>query len=105
MARLGQLVALECPVIDFDELRDLADEARAYIQMSDDKAFALRAIVISHDVVLGIYPSAEGMGLHVIKGDELLRQIANSNEVGEYSRAAIAVQDREQAETLQALVA
>jgi hypothetical protein len=96
---------LECPVIDFDELRDLADEARAYIQMSDDKAFALRAIVISHDVVLGIYPSAEGMGLHVIKGDELLRQIANSNEVGEYSRAAIAVQDREQAETLQALVA
>jgi hypothetical protein len=105
VARLGQLVALECPVIDFDELRDLADEARAYIQMSDDKAFALRAIVISHDVVLGIYPSAEGMGLHVIKGDELLRQIANSNEVGEYSRAAIAVQDREQAETLQALVA
>lgn len=92
-------------MIDFDELRDLADEARAYIQMSDDKAFALRAIVISHDVVLGIYPSAEGIGLHVIKGDELLRQIANSNEVGEYSRAAIAVQDREQAETLQALVA
>jgi hypothetical protein len=92
-------------VIDFDELRDLADEARAYIQTSDDKAFALRAIVISHDVVLGIYPSAEGVGLHVIKGDELLRQIANSNEVGEYSRAAIAVQDREQAETLQALVA
>jgi hypothetical protein len=45
------------------------------------------------------------MGLHVIKGDELLRQIANSNEVCEYTHAAIAVQDREQAETLQALVA
>jgi hypothetical protein len=69
------------------------------------KAFALRAIVIGHDVVLGIYPSAEGMGLHVIKGDELLRQIANSNEVGESTHAAIAVQDREQAETLQSLVA
>jgi hypothetical protein len=92
-------------MIDFDELRSLADETRAYIQMSDDKAFALRAIVISHDVVLGIYPSAEGMGLHVIKGDELLRQIANSNEVGDYTHAAIAVQDQEQAETLQALVA
>ena len=91
-------------MIDFDELRDLADETRAYIQMSDDKAFALRAIVTSHDVVLGIYPCAEGMGLHVIKGDELLRQIANSNEVCEYTHAAIAVQDREQAETLQALV-
>jgi hypothetical protein len=96
---------LEYPVIDFDELRDLADETRAYIQMSDDKAFALRAIVIGHDVVLGIYPCAEGMGLHVIKGDELLRQIANSNEVCEYTHAAIAVQDRERAETLQALVA
>ena len=92
-------------MIDLDELRDLADETRAYIQMSDDKAFALRAIVISHDVVLGIYPSVEGMGLHVIKGDELLRQIANSNEDGEYTHAAIAVQDREQAEMLQALVA
>ena len=92
-------------MIDLDELRDLADETRAYIQMSDNKAFALRAIIIGHDVVLGIYPSVEGIGLHVIKGDELLRQIANSNEVGEYTPAAIAVQDREQAETLQALVA
>jgi len=45
------------------------------------------------------------MGLHVIKGDGLLRQISNSNEVCEYTHAAIAVQDREQAETLQALVA
>jgi hypothetical protein len=92
-------------VINLDELRDLADETRAYIQMSDDKAFALRAVVISHNVVLGIYPSVEGMGLHVIKGDEILRQIANSNEAGEYTYAAIAVQDREQAETLRALVA
>jgi hypothetical protein len=92
-------------MIDFDELRGLADETRAYIQMSDDKAFALRAIVISHDVVLGIYPSAEGMGLHVIKGDELLRQIANSNQVGDYTHAAIAVRDQEQAKILKALVA
>jgi hypothetical protein len=92
-------------MIDFGELRGLADETRAYIQMSDDKAFALRAIVISHDVVLGIYPSAEGMGLHVIKGDELLRQIANSNQVGDYTHAAIAVRDQEQAKILKALVA
>jgi hypothetical protein len=32
VTRFGQLVALECPVIDLDELRELADEARAYIQ-------------------------------------------------------------------------
>jgi hypothetical protein len=43
------------------------------------------------------------MGLHVIKGTELLRQIANSTEVCKYTYAAIAVQDREQAETLQGL--
>ena len=93
-------------MIDFDELRGLADEVRTFIQMSDDKAQALRAVIAGHDVVLGIYPSADqGVGLHVIKGDELLRQIANSNEVGDYTHTAIAVQNIEQAMTLKALVA
>ena len=93
-------------MIDFDELRGLADEIRTFIQMSDDKAQALRAVIAGHDVVLGIYPSVEqGVGLHVIKGDELLRQIANSNEVGDYTHTAIAVQNIEQAMTLKALVA
>ena len=93
-------------VIDFDELRGLADEIRTFIQMSDDKALALRAVIAGHDVVLGIFPSNDqGVGLHVIKGDELLRQIANSNEVGDYTHTAIAVQNREQAVTLKALVA
>jgi hypothetical protein len=93
-------------MIDFDELRGLADEIRTFIQMSDDKAQALRAVIAGHDVVLGIYPSVDqGVGLHVIKGDELLRQIANSNEVGDYTHTAIAVQNIEQAMTLKALVA
>ena len=93
-------------MIDFDELRGLADEIRTFIQMSDDKAQALRAVIAGHDVVLGIYPSVDqGVGLHVIKGDELLRQIANSNEVGDYTHTAIAVQSIEQAMTLKALVA
>ena len=93
-------------MIDFDELRGLADETRAYIQMSDDKALALRAVIAGHDVVLGIYPSdEEGVGLHVIKGDELLRQLANSNEVGDYTHTAIAVHNLDQAMTLKALVA
>ena len=30
-------------MIDFDELRGLADEVRTFIQMSEDKALALRA--------------------------------------------------------------
>jgi hypothetical protein len=93
-------------VIDFEQLRGLADEVRTFIQMSEDKARALRAVIAGHDVVLGIFPSNEqDVGLHVIKGNELLRQIANSNESGDYTHTAIAVQDREQAVKLQALVA
>lgn len=93
-------------MIDFDQLRGLADEIRTFIQMSDDKALALRAVIAGHDVVLGIFPSNDqGVGLHVIKGDELLRQIANSNEVGDYTHTAIAVESLEQAVTLKALVA
>jgi hypothetical protein len=93
-------------VIDFDKLRGLADEVRTFIQMSEDKALALRAVVAGHDVVLGIFPSSDqGIGLHVIKGNDLLHQIANSNEVGDYTHTAIAVQNLEQAVTLQGLVA
>lgn len=93
-------------VIDFDELRGLADDVRSFIRTSEDQALALRAVIAGHDVVLGIYPSPEqGVGLHVIKGDELLRHIANSNEAGDYTHTAIAVQTLEQAETLKALVA
>jgi hypothetical protein len=93
-------------MIDFDELRGLAADVRTFIQMSEDKALALRAVIAGHDVVLGIYPSPEeGVGLHVIKGDELLRQIANSNEAGDYTHTAIAVHSLEQAVTLKALVA
>ena len=93
-------------MIDFDELRDLADEIRHFIQMSDDKAGALRIVVSAHDVVVGIYPSdSEGMGLHVIKGDEVLRHIANTNEMGDYTHTAIAVHNREQAIALQEALA
>jgi hypothetical protein len=93
-------------MIDFDELRGLAADVRTFIQMSEDKALALRAVIAGHDVVLGIYPSPEeGVGLHVIKGDALLRQIANSNEAGDYTHTAIAVHNLEQAVKLKALVA
>src|SRR5215468_2597111 len=106
VVRIDQLVLWSMRVIDFDKLRGLADEVRSFIQMSDDKALALRAVVAGHDVVLGIFPShEEGVGLHVIKGNELLRQIANSNEVGDYTHTAIALQNLEQAVTLKALVA
>jgi hypothetical protein len=106
VVRIDQLVAWSMRVIDFDKLRGLADEVRSFIQMSDDKALALRAVIAGHDVVLGIFPShEEGVGLHVIKGNELLRQIANSNEAGDYTHTAIAVHNLEQAVTLRELMA
>lgn len=92
-------------MIDFDELRGLAAEIRHFIQMSEDKAGALRVVVTAHDVVLGIYPSEGGMGMHVIKGEEVLRQISNTHSVGDYTHTAIAVQNREQAVFLQAALA
>ena len=57
------------------------------------------------DVVLGIYPFDGGMGLHVIKGDEVLRHIANTDAVGDFTHTAIAVHNREQAVFLQAALA
>jgi hypothetical protein len=79
-------------MIDFEELRALTDQTRSFIRLSHDKARALRIVITEHDVVLGIFPSEEGIGLHVIKGEELLRQIASSNSVGDYTHTAIAVQ-------------
>ena len=92
-------------MIDFDELRGLAAEIRQFIQMSDDKAGALRVVVTAHDVVLGIYPSEGGMEMHVIKGEEVLRHIANTNAVGNFTHTAIALHNREQAEFLQLALA
>jgi hypothetical protein len=93
-------------MIDFEELRGLADQTLNFIRMSEDKARALRVIVFEHDVVLGIFPDAvEGMGLHVIKGHEILHHIASHNADADYTHTAIAVHTREQAEALQHVLA
>ena len=93
-------------MIDFEELRGLADQTRNFIRMSEDKARALRVIVVEHDVVLGIFPCAvEGMGLHVIKGHDILQHIASSNADADYTHTAIAVHTREQAEALEQVLA
>ena len=93
-------------MVDFEELRGLADRTRQFIRMAHDQARALRVVVSEHDVVLGIFPQAgEGIGLHVIKGEELLRQIAQTKTVGDYTHTAIAVHNREQAVALQRALA
>ena len=89
---------------EFEELRQLAAQSRDFINSSGDEALALRAIVHAHDVVLGIFPASEGLGLHVIKGDAILQQIADNGARMDYSHTAIALHTREQAVTLQRLL-
>ena len=90
---------------NFDELRDLAADVRAFIDSSKDPAGALRDVVAAYDVVLGIFPSDEGMGLHVVKGSSVLDRLATLQSKALYTHTAIAVQNREQAVELQTLVA
>jgi hypothetical protein len=91
-------------VTEFEELRQLATQTRNFIRASDDQAWALQAIVRAHDVVLAIFPASQGLDLHVIKGDAILREIASQRANIDYSHTAIAVHNREQAVALQRLL-
>ena len=90
---------------DFDELRGLAADVRAFIQSSADKSSALKAVIAAYDVVLGIFPSAAGMDLHVVKGGEVLDRIARSHSAANYTHTAIAFPSREQAIALERALA
>ncbi|MGY8705098.1 hypothetical protein RAD16_05065 [Bradyrhizobium sp. 18BD] len=90
-------------MLDFDELRELAADVRIFVDVAEDKAAALTAVIAAYDVVLAIFPTEEGMGLHVIKGKEILDRIANSRTHAIYSHTAIAVPDLEHARALKYL--
>ncbi|MDH2343082.1 hypothetical protein QCM77_41050 [Bradyrhizobium sp. SSUT18] len=92
-------------MLDFNELRELAADVRVFVDIAEDKAEALRAVIAAYDVVLAIFPSGEGMGLHVVKGGEILDRIASSRTHAIYSHTAIAVPDLEHAEVLKHLTA
>ena len=92
-------------MLDFDELRELAADVRVFVDLAEDKAEALKAVIAAYDVVLAIFPSQEGMGLHVIKGKEILDRIASSRSNAMYSHTAIAVPDLEHAQMLKILTA
>lgn len=92
-------------MLNFDELRELAADVRIFIDVAEDKAAALRSVIAAYDVVLAIFPTAEGMGLHVVKGGEILDTIAKSRTHAVYSHTAIAVPDLEHAEVLKLLTA
>ena len=90
-------------MLDFDELRELAADVRVFIDVAEDKAEALRAVIGAYDVVLAIFPTEDGMGLHVIKGKEILDRMANSRTSTMYSHTAIAVPDLDHARALKYL--
>jgi len=92
-------------VLNFDELRELAADVRVFVDVAEDKAEALRSVIRAYDVVLAIFPSGDGMGLHVVKGKEILDGIAKSRTHASYSHTAIAVPDLEHAEVLKYLTA
>jgi hypothetical protein len=90
-------------VLDLDELRELAADVRVFIDLADDKAAALRGIIAAYDVVLGIYPSGDEIGLTVVKGRQILDEIAKSQTSATYTHTAIAVPDLRHAENLRQL--
>jgi hypothetical protein len=90
-------------VLDFHELRELAADVRIFVDVAEDKAEALRAVIAAYDVVLAIFPAGDGMGLHVIKGKEILDAIATSRTHALHSHTAIAVPDLAHAEALKFL--
>ena len=92
-------------MLDFHELRERAADVRSFVDMAEDKGDALKAVVAAYDVVLAIFPSGEGMGLHVVKGRRILDEIARSRSSASYSHTAIAVPDLEHAQILEHLTA
>jgi hypothetical protein len=92
-------------VLDFHELRELAADVRIFVDVAEDKAAALRAVIAAYDVVLAIFPAGDGMGLHVIKGKEILEGIAAARTHAMHSHTAIAVPDLAHAEALKFLTA
>jgi hypothetical protein len=90
-------------VLDFEELRELAADVRVFVDLAEDKAAALRGVIAAYDVVVGIFPSGDDMGLYVVKGRHILDQIAKSRTNAMYTHIAIAVADVQQAKALRHL--
>ena len=88
---------------DLEELRELAADVRILIDSAEDKAATLRDVIAAYDVVFGIFPRDDGIGLHVVKGDHILDRIAKARTHALYTHTAIAVPDLHHAELLRQL--
>jgi len=90
-------------MLDFHELREIAADVRIFVDAAEDKAAALRDVIAAYDVVLGIFPSADGIGIYPVKGRDILDAIAKNKASALYTHTAIAVPDLQHAELLQQL--
>lgn len=107
VARIKQCVAFaygRLPVIDFDELRSIAADVRIFIDASEDKGGALKAIVDAYDVVLGIFPAGPGMDSRG-QGQRSPQSHRTDLFSSGFTHTAIAFQTREQAVALEQLMA
>jgi hypothetical protein len=96
-------VEWSAPVLDFEELRELAADVRVFIDLAEDKAATLRGVIAAYDVVVAIFPSGDEMGLYVVRGRHILESIAKSATHANHAYTAIAVPDFEHAEALRHL--
>lgn len=90
-------------MFDFHELREIAADVRIFVDAAEDKAAALRDVIAAYDVVLGIFPAADGIGIYPVKGRHILEDIANNKTSALYTHTAIAVPDLRHAELLKQL--
>ena len=90
-------------MFDFHELREIAADVRIYVDAAEDKAAALRNVIAAYDIVLGIFPSTDGIGIYPVKGRQILDDIAKNKTSALFTHTAIAVPDLAHAEMLQQL--
>ncbi len=90
-------------MFDFHELREIAADVRIFIDAAEDKAAAIRDVIAAYDIVLGIFPAADGIGIFPVKGKAILERIAKNTTSGRYTHTAIAVPDLMHAELLEEL--
>ena len=88
---------------DLEELRELAADVRILIDAAEDKAGTLRDVIAAYDVVFGIFPCDDGIGLHIVKGSHILDRIAKTRTHALYTHTAIAVPELHHAEMLKQL--
>lgn len=88
-------------MFDFEELRDLAADVRTFVGSSEDEGRALRDVIAAYDVVIGIFPLVgDDMGVHIVKGQEILDKIRVSGVSSHHTLTAIQVPNFRQAEQL-----